>query len=156
MNISAATDYGMCALLYLTEIYEEDSSLLATTEQISHSQEIPTKYLESILRQLRQAGIIESHRGPSGGFRLCRAPKEISVADVIRALDGPLAAVRSERPEDISYKGPASHLQEVWIAVRVSLREVLEEVNLSQIVSGGLPTKVKRAIAQPGAWDRRR
>src|SRR5947209_19228925 len=97
-------------------------------EQISASQNIPFKFLENILIDLRRAGLVISQRGPDGGYRLDRAPEEISVADVIRAVDGPLAAVRGERPEAIEYEGVAESLQVVWIALRTGVRSVLEHV----------------------------
>jgi len=145
----------MQALLHLAAAYESDESALRTTEEISRKEGIPNKYLESILRSLRQSGIVESHRGASGGYRLARSPKEISVADVMRVLDGPLAAVRGERPEDIQYKGSARSLPDVWIATRVALREVLEEISLAHILSGNFPAKINKLSAQPGAWERR-
>ena len=145
----------MQALLHLAAAYESDEDLLSTTEEISSKEGIPNKYLESILRSLRQGGIIESHRGASGGYKLARPPKEISVADVMRVLDGPLAAVRGERPEDIKYKGSARSLPDVWIATRVALREVLEEVSLAHIISGNFPAKINKLSSQPGAWERR-
>ena len=155
MNISAATDYGMRALLYLTEVYLENSEKRATVLEIASAQKVPVKFLESILRQLQQAGLINSKRGANGGYRLAKKPKEISVATVIRILDGPLIAVKGEKPEDHKYSGSSGNLQEVWIAARVAVREILEEVTLQQIATGALPAKIKRAIDQPGAWTRR-
>ncbi len=155
MNISAATDYGMRALLQLTENYLANPEERVTVLEIAEVQKIPVKFLESILRQLQQSGLINSKRGANGGYRLARKPKEISVATVIRILDGPLIAVKGEKPEDHKYTGSAGNLQEVWIAARVAVREIFEEVTLHQIATGALPAKIKRAIDQPGAWTRR-
>ena len=156
MNISSASDYAIRALLVLAKNFSEDPQILTTAEEIGESQKIPGKYLEAIIRKLRHAGLIESHRGPQGGHRLALNPSQISLADAIRAVDGPLAAVRGERPESVSYKGEATKLNLVWIAVRVALRDVLEEVSIQQVLSGNLPARVRRLIDQPGAWDRRK
>ena len=110
-----------------------------TSEALSTSQGLPSKFLESILNDMRRAGILTSQRGAEGGYRLARPASEISVADVIRPLDGPLAEVRGLRPEATSYEGAAEHLQAVWVAVRASLRAVLEQVTIAGIVSGNLP-----------------
>jgi Rrf2 family protein len=128
---------------------------LVKGDQIATAQQIPIKFLEGILRQLRQAGIVASQRGAEGGYRLDRNPAEVSIADVVRALDGPLAAVRGMRPEDIEYPGAAEHLREVWIAVRASMRHVLENISLDDVATGKLPTDVSELLAEPGAWQRR-
>ena len=153
MHVSAKVDYGMRALLTLAEAYGTDG--LVKGETIATAQQIPAKFMEGILGQLRAAGIIVSQRGAVGGYRLARAPADISVADVIRALDGPLADVRGERPEVIGYGGAAEHLTEVWIAVRAALRSVVEQVSLADIVAGELPRSVTDRLAEPGAWERR-
>jgi len=155
VNISTATDYGMQSLLYLAGLYERDKNGLATTKEIAESQNLPEKYLEAILRKLRQAGVIKSQRGSGGGYKLARLPKDISVADVIRILDGPLASIHGERPEDIKYKSTSKNLATVWIATRVALREVLEEVSLAQILTGNYSAKINKLNSQPGAWTRR-
>lgn len=124
-------------------------------EAIAKAQSIPFKFLEGILAQLRTAGLISSMRGPDGGYRLDRDPSTITIADVIRALEGPLADVRGERPEDLHYAGAAEHLQEVWIAVRAALRQVVEHVTLADVASGDLPSAVTDQLAAPGAWQRR-
>ena len=105
--------------------------------------------------ELRRAGIVASQRGPEGGYRLARPADEIAVADVFRALEGPLAEVRGERPEDTVYDGPAAHLQEVWVAVRAALRLVLETVTLADVLTGDLPAPVAELLT-PDAWQRRR
>ena len=155
MHVSAKADYGMRALCELTTAYRVDPSKLIKGEQIATAQEIPIKFLEGILRQLRQAGIVASQRGAEGGYRLDRNPAEVSIADVVRALDGPLAAVRGKRPEDIEYPGAAEHLREVWIAVRASMRHVLEHISLEDVATGTLPTDISELLAEPGAWQRR-
>jgi Rrf2 family protein len=109
-------------------------------------------FLENIMGELRRAGIVISQRGAEGGYRLARPPSEIAVADVIRALEGPLAEVRGLRPEALSYDGPAHHLQDVWVAVRASLRSVLETVTLAHVVEGKFPPAVRKLTSDPDAW----
>lgn len=155
MNISAETDYAIRAMLYLSSIYRIDDQKLATTEEISNNQVIPHKFLETILRSLKKGELIEGHRGNQGGYKLKLPPSKISLADIIRVIDGPLAAVKGERPESVTFKGSAQHLTDVWIALRVSLRKTLEGVTLAQIESGELPTHITKAVAAPGAWTRR-
>ena len=128
---------------------------LVKGEAIAKAQDIPLKFLEGILRQLRQSGIVASQRGADGGYRLDRDPKDVSIADVVRALDGPLAAIRGQRPEDLDYTGASEHLREVWIAVRASMRHVLEHISLADVASGDLPAPVTDLLAEPGAWQRR-
>ncbi|GAC1362728.1 MAG: RrF2 family transcriptional regulator [Actinomycetota bacterium] len=145
--ISAKVDYGMRAMLTLAARGEP-----ATAEALAGAQRLPAKFLGTILNDLRLAGLVASQRGSEGGYRLARGAKEISVADVIRALDGPLAEVRGVRPEATSYQGDAEHLQEVWVAVRASLRAVLEQVSLDDVVTGRLPASVARLTQDPDAW----
>lgn len=156
MHVSAKTDYGMRALLELAEAYREDPRRLVKGDAISRAQEIPVKFLEGILRELRQSGIVASQRGAEGGYRLDRDPTDITIADVVRALDGPLAAVRGCPPEDMNYEGAAEHLREVWIAVRAAMREVLEHTTLADVASGAMPQQVTTMLTEPGAWARRR
>lgn len=155
MHVSAKADYGMRALLELTAAYRENPRRLVKGEAIATAQSIPVKFLEGILRQLRQAGIVGSQRGAEGGYRLDRDPRTVSIADVVRALDGPLAAVRGERPEDLDYTGTSEHLREVWIAVRAAMRHVLENTSLDDVASGTMPPDVVALLAEPGAWQRR-
>ena len=124
----------------------------ATSEQLANSQGLPVKFLGAIMSELRRAGLVTSQRGSEGGYRLGRPAADISVADVMRALDGPLAEVRGLRPEATTYAGAAVHLQDVWVAVRASLRSVLETVSLEDVVRGRLPRAVARLTAEPGAW----
>lgn len=156
MHVSAKADYGMRALLELAAAYQEDPARLVKGDAIARSQGIPLKFLEGILRQLRQSGIVSSMRGAEGGYRLDRAPEEISIADVVRALDGPLAAVRGQRPEDVAYTGAAEHLREVWIALRAAMRDVLEHTSLADVAANHLPNEVARLLEEPGAWKRRK
>ena len=156
MHISAKADYGMRALLELTAIFLKDSEALVKAEAISEAQGIPVKFLEGILRQLRMAGIVTSKRGAAGGYRLKMSPEAITIADVVRGLDGPLAAVRGQRPEDVEYAGPSEHLKEVWIAVRAAMRDVLEHITLADVAANHLPDPVTRLLDEPGAWQRRK
>lgn len=147
MHIPAKVDYGLRALLSLAAAGSPQ-----TTEQLAADQGLPPRFLGAILAELRRAGMVASQRGADGGYRLAREPATITCADVIRVLDGPLAEVRGHRPEATSYEGSAAHLQEVWVAVRASLREVLEQVTLEDISSGKLPPRIQRLTADPEAW----
>ena len=124
-------------------------------ETIATAQGIPQRFLENILSDLRHAGLVQSQRGAEGGHRLNRPANAISVADIIRAVDGPLAAVRGERPESVTYAGPAEPLQRVWIAVRKNLRDVVEQVSLADLAAGALPERVDALADDPEAWSTR-
>ena len=145
----------MRALVELVHYSGEDPKRLVSCDSLATSLHIPAKFLESILRSLRQSGIVVSQRGAEGGFRLARSPNDITVADVIRALDGPLAAVRGAPPEDAIYEGRSEHLRDVWVATRAALRDVLEHVSLADIESGQMPEAVTTYLESPGAWKRR-
>ena len=147
MYISAKVDYAVRALCSLASA---DKAL--TSESLAVSQGLPAKFLESILNDMRRAGLLVSQRGAEGGYRLSRPAASITVAEVIRPLDGPLAEVRGLRPEAATYEGSAEHLQDVWVAVRASLRAVLERVSIADIVSGQLPRSVQKLTTEPGAW----
>src|SRR5918998_928304 len=134
MRLSARVDYALRAMAELAA-----AQAPRTVDQLAAAQHIPAKYLESILGELRRGGLLRSQRGPEGGHRLARPATEISIADVIRALDGELANVRGNRPEELSYSGAAASLQQVWIALRASERVILEGVSLAHIVSGEMP-----------------
>jgi Rrf2 family protein len=155
VHISAKADYGMRALLELAAAYRVDPRKLVKGESIATAQGVPVKFLEGILRQLRQAGIVASQRGAEGGYRLDRDPAAVTIADVVRALDGPLAAVRGQRPEDVEYQGASEHLREVWIAVRAAMRHVLEGISLEDVATNNLSVDVAELLAEPGAWQRR-
>lgn len=124
-------------------------------ERLATSQEIPLQFLEHILLDLKRAGIVRARRGAKGGYWLARPADEVAVADVIRAVEGPIANVQSEPPESITYTGNAAELQNVWIAVRANLRAVLESVTLDDIVSGRLPEHVRELAEQRDAWEPR-
>lgn len=155
MHVSAKVDYAMRALLELAKAADRDPRALMKGDELAQAQDIPMKFLEAILGDLRNAGIVSSKRGVDGGYRLDRAATEITVADVVRALEGPLAAVRGERPEDVTYVGAAVNLREVWVAARVAIRDVLEHVTLRDVVDGDLPEHLREALRTPGAWERR-
>jgi Rrf2 family protein len=126
-----------------------------TAERIAQAQAIPSKFLENILLDLKRAGLVQSQRGTDGGYWLARPAAEIALADVIRAVEGPLAHVRGVSPDQLAYQGPAEPLREVWIAVRASLRAVLEQVTLADLVNGALPAHVEELTRDPEAWSRR-
>ena len=121
----------------------------------AREQGLPLKFLENTLTALRRSGLLETQRGTDGGYRLARPADRITVADIMRPLDGPLAEVRGEKPEAAVYSGPAEHLRDVWVAVRAALRGVLETVTLADIVAGELPPVVRDLLDRPGAWERR-
>ena len=148
MRLSARVDYALRATTELAARGEGP----VTAEQLATAQEIPAKFLEAILLQLRHAGIVRSQRGPEGGHRLARPAAAISLADVIRAIDGPLANVRGERPEHLHYVGAAACLQNVFVALRASERQILEEVSLADVASGELPARVRDLAADPRTW----
>lgn len=150
MRVSAKSDYAVRAAAELAAA--GDGPVKA--ERIAQAQEIPLKFLESILLDLRNAGIVLSRRGIDGGYWLARPAEEISLAQVIRAVDGPIANVRGLRPEDVTYDGSAARLRDVWIAVRASLRGVLEQVTLADLASGELPASVEALTADPDAWTK--
>jgi Rrf2 family protein len=124
-------------------------------ERIATSQGIPVKYLENILSELRQSGIVRSQRGAEGGYWLARPAGEVTVADIIRAVEGPLAHVRGERAENLEYPEGTGGLQELWVAVRASLRSVLEHTTLADVAADDLPKAVKALTADPDAWQPR-
>jgi Rrf2 family protein len=150
MRVSAKTDYALRAAVELAAA--EDSGAPVKGERLATSQSIPLRFLENILLQLRHAGLVESRRGAEGGYRLARPAAEISLADVIRAIDGPLAGVSGNRPETLEFTGPSEPLRDVWIAVRAALRGVLETVSLADVASGELPENVRALVAEPDAW----
>ncbi|MFD4182056.1 RrF2 family transcriptional regulator [Rhodococcus sp. NPDC058514] len=151
MHITAKVDYAVRTLVELAAAGEAP----AKAEYLANAQSIPHKFLEAVLGDLRRAGMVHSRRGPDGGYWLARPAAEITVADVIRAVEGPLASVRGQRPEEVHYDGPAAPLLDVWIAVRVNLRAVLEGVSIADIAGGRLPGFVDRLTADPQAWQRR-
>ena len=149
MRISAKADYAVRAVVELAAA-EGDKPVKA--ERVATAQEIPLNFLENILGELRHAGIVRSHRGAEGGFRLAKPANQVTVADVIRAVEGPLASVRGGPPEDATYDGAASSLPQVWIAVRAHPRRVMEQVTIADIASSELPDSVQELTEDPGAW----
>ena len=152
MRVSARADYAIRALL---ELAAGDGTMPLRGESIARAQGIPAKYLENLLGDLRRARLVASQRGTDGGYRLARPASDISLADVKGAIDGPLAGVRGEAPEDVAYPGPAGPLRDVWIALRASMRAVLETTSLAEVASGKLPASVRRLLRDPEAWSRR-
>ena len=150
MKISAKAEYAVRAALELAASHGAGAPMKA--EAISRAQEVPAKFLESILLDLRRADLVRSQRGAVGGYWLARTPEEVTIADVIRAVDGPLAYVRGERPEQVTYAGPAQHLSGVWVALRASIRAVLETTTLAAVLEGELPAPVRDLVADPESW----
>jgi Rrf2 family protein len=150
MRTTAKADYAVRAAVELAAV-----GGLQTAEQVAHAQSIPVNFLENILRDLRRAGIVESRRGQAGGYALARPAAEISVADVIRAVEGPLADVRGQAPEALAYAGSAEKLRDVWIALRASVRSVLERVTVADVAGGELPSAVEELTKEVDAWSRR-
>jgi Rrf2 family protein len=148
MHVSAKADYAVRAAIELAAAADGP----VKGERIAEAQQIPIKFLENILSDLRHAGYVQSQRGAEGGYWLAAPADTITLADIIRAVDGPLANVRGARPESVSYTGSASHLVEVWIAVRVALRAVLERVTLADLVAGALPDGVRELTGDDDAW----
>lgn len=151
MRVTAKVDYAVRAAL---ELAGADGGPLKG-EEISAAQDIPINFLENILGELRNARIVRTQRGPSGGYWLTRPADEITIGEIIRAVEGPLASVRGQPPETVEYDGPASALQTLWIALRSNLRAVLDEATLAQVADDSLPAKIERLTELPGAWSRR-
>jgi Rrf2 family protein len=151
MRVSAKVDYAVRAL---AELAAAGGSPLKG-DAIARAQQIPLKFLENILSDLRRAGVVNSQRGTTGGYWLVIPPERITIADVIRAVEGALADVRGEPPEEIVYSGSATALQEVWVATRAALRSVLEVVTIADVASGHPPEVVTRLTSDPDAWVRR-
>jgi Rrf2 family protein len=149
VRISAKADYAVRAT---AELAAASGQGPLKADRIAQAQRIPLRFLLNILSELKLARIVQSHRGTEGGYSLARSPEKITLADVIRAVEGPLASVQESRPEEITYQGPAESLQHVWIAVRANLRAVLESVTLADLAAGALPETVKSLAADPEAW----
>jgi len=149
MRVSAKADYAIRAA---AELAAADATVPLKAERIADAQGIPIKFLETILLELKHAGIVRSQRGPDGGYALAQPATQVNLADVIRAVDGPLANVRGDRPENTAYAGAAKPLTDVWIAVRAALREILEHTTLADLAAGKLPERVTRLAADPEAW----
>ena len=148
MRVSAKSDYAIRAAVELAAAGEGP----VKGDRIATAQGIPPNFLENILADLRNAGIVAARRGADGGYWLARPAESVSLADVIRAVDGPLANVRGVRSDQLAYEGSAQSLGDVWIAVRASLRSVLEQVTLADVARGELPDHVRQLAADPDAW----
>jgi Rrf2 family protein len=151
MRTTAKADYAVRAAV---ELAASDGSPVPA-DRIAEAQHIPANFLENILLDLRRAGIVESRRGAAGGYLLAKPAKQIVVADVVRAVEGPLASVRGLSPDQLDYEGSSESLRDVWVALRSAVRSVLEHVTLADIASGKLPAQIMKLTREPDAWVRR-
>ncbi len=151
MRITAKVDYAVRAAVELAAASDGPTK----GDQLAERQSIPPKFLENILADLRRAGLVASQRGAEGGYWLAKPADAVSVADIIRAVEGPLADVHGTPPETVTYVGAAASLQRVWVATRGALRSILEEVTVADIVAGTLPPTAERFLDEPDAWSRR-
>jgi Rrf2 family protein len=149
MHVTAKADYAVRAVVELAAGSKDSPRKV---EEVAQAQDIPVSFLENILTQLRSAGIVRSQRGPDGGYWLSRPAEGLSLATVIRAVEGPLVGVRGQRPEEVSYHGSAGSLQQVWLALRASLRKVLEHVTVADVASGKLPEQILALTHEEEAW----
>lgn len=152
MRVSAKVDYALRALV---ELAARPNDQPVKGEELAGLQGIPLRFLENILAELRNAGVVASRRGAEGGYWLARPAGEVTMGDVIRALEGPLANVQGVRPDLVRFEGHAAPLRDVWVATRARIREVLDHVSLADVASGSLPDHVHDALSLPGAWDSR-
>jgi Rrf2 family protein len=152
MHVTAKADYAVRAVIELADSSQHSPRKV---DSIAQAQAIPVSFLENILTQLRSAGIVRSQRGPEGGYWLARPSEEVSLADVIRAVEGPLVGVRGQRPEELEYSGSAESLQQVWIALRANLRKVLERVTVAEVAAANLPEDVVALTGEEQAWHTR-
>jgi Rrf2 family protein len=148
MRVTARGDYAVRAAVELAAA----GGAPRKVAELAAAQDIPPRFLENILLALRRAGLVQSRRGTEGGFRLSRPPEEITIANVLRAVEGPIANVQGVPPDQVAYTGSATALRDVWVAVRASLRAVLEQVTLADVVNGSLPDEVGTLISDPEAW----
>jgi Rrf2 family protein len=153
MRISAKTDYAIRAVVEMAA--DTPDGGLVKAETVAEAQRIPLRFLLAILNELRHAGIVDSRRGSDGGYRLARPPAEVTIADIIRAIDGPLANVAGTRPEALALQGSAAPLREVWVSLRSSIRAVLEHVTVADVVAGRLPADVVGLASDYDAWQPR-
>jgi Rrf2 family protein len=149
MRVSAKAEYALRAVLEIAA----DENPPVKRDAIAQAQHIPVKFLEAILSELKHAGIVRSQRGSEGGYALARPAEEITVADVMRVIEGPLASVRDVRPEALEYEGTASGLRDVFVALRAQMRVVLESVNIADLARGELPAPVRKIVADKDAWE---
>jgi Rrf2 family protein len=149
MHVTAKADYAVRAVV---ELASSSQGSPRKVDALAQAQGIPVSFLENILTQLRSAGLVRSQRGPEGGYWLAHPPEEVNLAQVIRAVEGPLVGVRGLRPEEVSYEGSAESLQQVWLALRANLRKVLEHVTLADVASGKLPKEIVALTREEEAW----
>lgn len=154
VDISAKTDYALRAMASIAEAAAGGGAPVSS-DALATGQGLPRKFLEAILADLKRAGLVQSRRGPRGGYTLARPADEIGLGEVFRAVDGPLAEVRGLRPHETTYEGPAASLPVVYVAVRVALRRVLDDTTLADLASGRLPRHVTEMAALPDAWQNR-
>jgi Rrf2 family protein len=152
MHVTAKADYAVRAVV---ELADSGQDAPRKVDEVARAQSIPVSFLENILTQLRSSGIVRSQRGPEGGYWLARPAEEVNLADIIRAVEGPLVGVRGQRPEEVEYAGSAESLQQVWIALRSNLRKVLENVTVADVAEGRLPKEVLALTRAEEAWQTR-
>jgi Rrf2 family protein len=152
VRVTAKADYAVRAAV---ELVAADESAPRKMDEVAAAQEIPVSFLENILTQLRSAGIVRSQRGPDGGYWLSRPASEITLAQIIRGVEGPLVGVRGQRPEEVVYAGSAEPLQRVWIALRANLRAVLEQVTVADVAADRLPEEILALTRADDAWHAR-
>jgi len=152
MHVTAKADYAVRAVVELAGSKPDSPRKV---DEVAQAQGIPVSFLENILTQLRSSGIVRSQRGPEGGYWLAQPPGELNLAQIIRAVEGPLVGVRGQRPEEVEYTGSAESLQQVWIALRANLRKVLEHVTVADVAAGKLPKDVLALTRQEEAWQTR-
>jgi Rrf2 family protein len=152
MHVTAKADYAVRAIV---ELAGSSQQAPRKVDDLAQAQAIPVSFLENILTQLRSSGIVRSQRGPEGGYWLAQPPDQLSLAQIIRAVEGPLVGVRGQRPEEIEYVGSAESLQQVWIALRANLRKVLEHVTVADVAAGSLPSDVLALTREEEAWHTR-
>jgi Rrf2 family protein len=150
MRVSAKADYAVRAAI---ELAAADGERPLKGTVIAEAQRIPLRFLENILGELRHAGLVQSQRGSEGGYWLSRPADDVTLAEIIRAVEGPLASVRGERPEDLEYRGDADLLQPVWVALRANIREILESVTLADLVNHQLPEPIRSLVGHPEVWE---
>ncbi|TMK99948.1 MAG: Rrf2 family transcriptional regulator [Actinobacteria bacterium] len=152
MHVTAKADYAVRAIVELAGSAQDAPRKV---DDVARAQGIPVSFLENILTQLRSTGIVRSQRGPEGGYWLARPAEELNLAQVIRAVEGPLVGIRGQRPEEVEYVGSAAALQQVWIALRANLRKVLEHVTVADVAAGRLPEEVVALTGAEEAWQTR-
>jgi Rrf2 family protein len=152
MHVTAKADYAVRAIV---ELAGSSQDAPRKVDEVAQAQGIPVSFLENILTQLRSSGMVRSQRGPEGGYWLAQPPEQINLAQVIRAVEGPLVGVRGQRPEEIEYVGSAESLQQVWVALRANLRKVLEHVTVADVAAGKLPKEILALTREEQAWQTR-